>query len=125
MMEARKQKAVPRDEYRQVLSRLDLLERDVVLIKEGQAQMRAEFREDQAQMRAEFRGELGELRGELGELRGLCSSPDLLPFFTSPLFSGPAFAFDGRLGYNCARLALRSSTSVAISSYPAIRYLTP
>jgi len=84
-----KEKAVPRDEYREVLSRLDGLEKDVSAIKESlfqtrtefreeqvrmraefredQAQMRAEFREDQVQMRAEFREDLGELRREMHE----------------------------------------------------------
>jgi Mg2+ and Co2+ transporter CorA len=76
--EALKEKAVPRDEYREVLSRLDGLEKDVSTIKEAlfqtrvefrgdQAQMRAEFREGQAQMRAEFREDLGELRREMHE----------------------------------------------------------
>jgi DNA anti-recombination protein RmuC len=82
--EALKEKAVPRDEYREVLSRLDGLEKDVSAIKESlfqtragfhqeQAQLRAEFREDQAQMRAEFRDEQTQMRAEfredLGELR--------------------------------------------------------
>jgi len=73
-----KEKAVPRDEYREVLSRLDGLEKDVSAIKESlfqmraefledQVQMRAEFRQDQAQMRAEFREDLGELRREMHE----------------------------------------------------------
>lgn len=72
------EQGVPRDEYREVLSRLDSLEKDVSLIKEelsqtraefrqGQAQMRAEFRQNQAQMRAEFREDLGELRREMHE----------------------------------------------------------
>ncbi len=60
-----REKAVPRDEYREVLSRLDLLEKDISLVKEEQVRMRAEFREDQAQMRAEFREDLGELRREM------------------------------------------------------------
>jgi len=60
-----KEKAVPRDEYREVLSRLDLLEKDISLVKEEQVRMRAEFREDQAQMRAEFREDFGELRREM------------------------------------------------------------
>ena len=80
-----KEKAVPRDEYREVLSRLDLLEKDISFIKEEQVkfrddlgqmraefreeqvQMRAEFREGQVQMRAEFREDLGELRREMHE----------------------------------------------------------
>ena len=73
-----REKAVPRDEYREVLSRLDGMEKDISDIKESlfqtrvefheeQAQMRAEFREDQAQMRAEFREDLGELRREMHE----------------------------------------------------------
>ena len=51
-----KEKAVPRDEYREVLSRLDLLEKDISLVKEEQVRMRTEFRED-----------LGELRREMHE----------------------------------------------------------
>ncbi len=50
-----------------MLSRLDVLERDVSLIKEGLAGTRAEFREEQAQTRAEFRSDLGELRREMNE----------------------------------------------------------
>jgi len=62
-----KEKAVPRDEYREVLSRLDGLEKDILLVKEEQARMRVEFREDQAQMRDEFREELGQLRREMNQ----------------------------------------------------------
>ncbi len=62
-----KEKAVPRDEYREVLSRLDGLEKDVSVIKESLFQTRVEFREDQAQMRAEFREDLGELRREMNQ----------------------------------------------------------
>ncbi len=62
-----KEKAVPRDEYREVLSRLDGLEKDVLAIKESLFQTRAEFRQDQVQMRAEFREDLGELRREMHE----------------------------------------------------------
>lgn len=54
--EALEEKAVLRDEYREVLSRLDGLEKDVSAIKESLFQMRAEFRED-----------LGELRREMHE----------------------------------------------------------
>jgi len=54
--ESIKEKVVPRDEYREVLSRLDGLEKDISLVKEEQARMRAEFRED-----------LGELRREMHE----------------------------------------------------------
>ncbi len=60
-------KAILRDEYRQVLSRLDVLEKDVALIKDEQVRMRSEFRENQAQMRAEFRQGLNELRREMNE----------------------------------------------------------
>jgi predicted nuclease with TOPRIM domain len=56
LSESIKEKAVPRDEYREVLSRLDGLEKDISLVKEEQARMRAEFRED-----------LGELRREMHE----------------------------------------------------------
>jgi tetrahydromethanopterin S-methyltransferase subunit G len=65
-----KEKAVPRDEYREVLSRLDGLEKDVSLVKEEQARMRVESHEDQAQMRAEFREDLGQLRREMNERFG-------------------------------------------------------
>jgi tetrahydromethanopterin S-methyltransferase subunit G len=68
--------AVPRDEYREVLSRLDRVERDVSLTKEEVAglrvemgklrdQLRAEYADGQAQIRAEFREDLGELRREV------------------------------------------------------------
>ena len=78
LSESIKEKAVPRDEYRELLSRLDGLEKDISLVKEEQARMRAEFsenlaqmrgefREDQAQMRAEFREDLGQLRREMSE----------------------------------------------------------
>ena len=67
LSESIKEKAVPRDEYREVLSRLDGLEKDVSLVKEEQARMRVEFREDQVQMRAEFREDLGQLRREMHE----------------------------------------------------------
>jgi len=67
LSESIKEKAVPRDEYREVLSRLEGLEKDVSLVKEEQARMRVEFREDQVQMRAEFREDLGQLRREMNE----------------------------------------------------------
>ena len=67
LSESIKEKAVPRDEYREVLSRLDGLEKDVSLVKEEQARMRVEFREDQVQMRAEFREDLGQLRREMNQ----------------------------------------------------------
>ncbi len=60
--------SVPRDEYRQVLSRLDGMEKDISLIKEEQTKMRAEFQEGQAQLRAEFREGQAQLRGEFNEL---------------------------------------------------------
>lgn len=41
-----KQEGVPRDEYQAVLSRLDRLEREVGLVLEEQARLRAELRED-------------------------------------------------------------------------------
>jgi len=78
LSESIKEKAVPRDEYREVLSRLDGLEKDVSFVKEEQARMRVEFhqdqvqiraglREDQVQMRAEFREDLGQLRREMNQ----------------------------------------------------------
>ena len=71
---------VPRDEYRELLSRLDALAKDISLIKEEMSgsraeltqmgaglraemgQMRAEFSDGQAQLRIEFREALGALR---------------------------------------------------------------
>jgi len=67
LSESIKEKAVPRDEYREVLSRLDGLEKDISLVKEEQARMRTEFSEDLAQMRGEFREDLGQLRREMNE----------------------------------------------------------
>ena len=67
LSESIKEKAVPRDEYRELLARLDGLDKDISLVKEEQARMRAEFSEDQAQMRAEFREDLGQLRREMSE----------------------------------------------------------
>jgi len=54
LSESIKEKAVPRDEYREVLSRLDGLEKDLLLVKEEQARMRAEFREDLGGLRREM-----------------------------------------------------------------------
>jgi DNA anti-recombination protein RmuC len=67
LSESIKEKAVPRDEYREVLSRLDGLEKAISLVKEELTKTRAEFRQEQAQMRAEFREDLGELRREMHE----------------------------------------------------------
>ena len=76
---------VPRDEYRELLSRLDALEKDISLIKEEMSgsraeltqmgaglraemgQMRAEFREDRKQMRAQFSDGQAQLRAEFRE----------------------------------------------------------
>ena len=74
-LEARiEERAVPRDEYRELLSRFDLLDRDISLIKDELKRMREEFRGELGQTRGEFRGELGqmreEFRGELGQTRG-------------------------------------------------------
>ena len=65
LSESIKEKAVPRDEYREVLSRLGGLEKDISLVKEELTKTRAEFRQEQAQLRAEFREDLGELRREM------------------------------------------------------------
>lgn len=54
------EKAMPRSEYREVLSRLDALEKDVALVRGTVTQ--AEFSQGQAQLRAEFREDLGQLR---------------------------------------------------------------
>ncbi|HID64087.1 MAG TPA: hypothetical protein EYP49_15320 [Anaerolineae bacterium] len=56
------EKALPRDEYRQVLSRLEVLEHDV-------ADVKADLRELRGEMGG-LRGEMGGLRGEMGGLRG-------------------------------------------------------
>ena len=65
LSESIKEKAVPRDEYREVLSRLGGLEKDISLVKEELTKTRAEFRQEQAQLRAEFREDLGGLRREM------------------------------------------------------------
>lgn len=66
-----REKAVPRDEYREVLSRLDGVEKDISLIKEELAgfrvelgQIRTESREDRAQLRAEFKHGQAQVRAE-------------------------------------------------------------
>ena len=71
-----RQYSVPRDEYREVLSRLDGMEKDISLIKEelteareDRGQMRTEFREGQAQLRAEFQEQQTQMRAEFNELR--------------------------------------------------------
>ena len=61
------ERVVVRDEYREVLSRLDGLEKDISLVKESLTQTRAEFREDQARTRAEFREDLSALRMETNQ----------------------------------------------------------
>ena len=61
------ERVVLRDEYREVLSRLDGLEKDISLVKESLTQTRAEFREDQARTRAEFREDLSALRMETNQ----------------------------------------------------------
>ena len=53
------EKAVPRDEYRQVLSRLDILERDVGEIKAEQRELRREM--------GEFRREVNERFDRMNE----------------------------------------------------------
>jgi len=67
LSESIKEKAVPRDEYREVLSRLDGLGKDISLFKEEQIRMRAEFSADLAQMRGEFSADLAQMRGEFRE----------------------------------------------------------
>jgi len=70
-LEARiEERAVPRDEYRELLSRFDLLDRDISLIKDELKRMRGEFRGELGQMREEFRGELGQTRGEFHDELG-------------------------------------------------------
>ena len=79
---------MPRDEYRELLSRLDALEKDISLIKEEMSgpraepgpmgaalraelkQVRAEFRDQQAQMGAAVRAELRQMRAQLREEQG-------------------------------------------------------
>ena len=48
------ERMVLRDEYREVLSRLDGLEKDISLVKESLTQTRAEFREDLSALRMEM-----------------------------------------------------------------------
>ena len=73
LQEVLQEKTVARDEYRQVLSRLDMLDNSVSLISDGLTQARAEFSEQQAQMRAELNGQQAQMRAEfrqeLSELR--------------------------------------------------------
>ena len=45
---------VPRDEYRELLSRLDALEKDISLIKEEMSGLRDEFREDLRALRLQM-----------------------------------------------------------------------
>jgi tetrahydromethanopterin S-methyltransferase subunit G len=61
LSESIKEKAVPRDEYREVLSRLDGLEKAVSLVKEEQTRMRVEFREDLGQLRREMNQRFDEI----------------------------------------------------------------
>lgn len=62
-----RREGVPRDEYRTLLSRLDGLEKEVALIREGVAATRQEFREDLAAVRQEFRQEQVQTRKEFRE----------------------------------------------------------
>jgi len=59
-----REKTVPRDEYRQVLSRLDMVERELTRLREEIVALRAEFRETQNAMRAEFREAQNAMRAE-------------------------------------------------------------
>jgi len=59
--------AVPRDEYREVLSRLDRLEKDVSLIKEELAGLRTEMGKLRDQLRAEYADGLAQLRAEFAD----------------------------------------------------------
>ncbi|MDW7990744.1 MAG: hypothetical protein RMK65_01095 [Anaerolineae bacterium] len=65
---------VPRDEYREILSRLDWLERNYAQMRtefrEGLSALRTEFREDQNAFRTEFREDLSALRQEMYEQLG-------------------------------------------------------
>jgi len=65
--EIAQEKAIPRDEYREVLSRLDLLDGSVSLIRDELMQIRAEFRDGQAQVRAEFREDMAQMRAGFSE----------------------------------------------------------
>ena len=65
---------VPRDEYRELLSRLDALGKDISLIKEEMSGSRAELtqmaaglRAEMGQVRAGFRDELGQMRAAFRE----------------------------------------------------------
>jgi len=59
--------AVPRDEYREVLSRLDRVEKDVSLIKEELAGLRTEMGKLRDQLRAEYADGLAQLRAEFAD----------------------------------------------------------
>ncbi|MBC7225819.1 MAG: hypothetical protein H5T61_01115 [Thermoflexales bacterium] len=49
-----REKAVPRDEYREVLSRLDVLDREVALLREEQTLLRSELRQEIHNLRQEM-----------------------------------------------------------------------
>ncbi|MGB9871362.1 MAG: hypothetical protein ACPLYD_06845 [Anaerolineae bacterium] len=49
-----REKAVPRDEYREVLSRLDVLDREVALLREEQTLLRSELRQEIHHLRQEM-----------------------------------------------------------------------
>jgi len=68
LSESIKEKAVPRDEYREVLSRLGGLEKDISLVNEDQARMRTEFREDLGELRREMHERFDRLNGRFDEM---------------------------------------------------------
>ena len=86
--ETGKDKAVPRDEYREVLSRLDGLEKDVSLVKEEQARMRTEFREDLGELRREMHNRFDNMHHQmLVQTRWLIGSLALIGTVVSVLLA--------------------------------------
>ncbi len=60
-----KERTVVRDEDREVLSRLDLLEHDVAGVKDDVQQLRTELKDDMQQLRTELKDDVQQLRTEL------------------------------------------------------------
>jgi tetrahydromethanopterin S-methyltransferase subunit G len=68
--EIAQEKAVPRDEYREVLSRLDLLDGNASLIRDELMQTRAEFREDLGELRRETHERLDRMNERFDQMHG-------------------------------------------------------
>jgi ElaB/YqjD/DUF883 family membrane-anchored ribosome-binding protein len=62
------ERAVSRDEFRQILSRLDVLERDVADLKVDVRELRREMNERFDRLYGEMRGRFDRLHGEINEM---------------------------------------------------------